>query len=117
VKTFLFRVTPAAALVALGWLAPSIEAAARALDDASAVRSRAVFYGDLNLRSEVGVARLHARIARAARSVCGGTTRSTLAETLSQSECRATAVADAVTSANHPLLTRYHAERMLLASR
>ncbi|WP_454886883.1 UrcA family protein [Sphingomonas oryzagri] len=53
-------------------LAAAVFASAPALAAAADGMSATVRFADLDLATDAGVATLHARVARAARSVCGG---------------------------------------------
>jgi len=87
------------AVVAVTLLVPVLKANAHSFDSLS-VQSREVFYGDLDLRSEAGLARLHARIVGAARIVCGDEGRTTIQMTNAVNDCRAQAISNAVSSVN-----------------
>ena len=64
---------------------------------AQTVPTATVAYGDLNVDSQAGRATLKARIVRAARTVCGGTSSVDLSERAAQMACFKTAFAGAMT--------------------
>jgi UrcA family protein len=115
VKSFMHRAASVAALVALTGLIPCIGTAATVF--AESVPTREVYYGDLDLDSKAGVTALQARLARAARQVCGGYERVRLEEASWQKQCREKAIADAVAAVNEPLLTQHYSKRVLLSAR
>jgi UrcA family protein len=71
--------------------------------DAFEQRSTKVNYSDLNLSTFAGARTLYQRISSAARTVCGEAGRR-LEEQLDWNRCYRSAIADAVTRVNSPLL-------------
>lgn len=76
----------AASAVALAFLVPTGAAHA---EDQDQVRSEAVFFGDLDLRTADGVETLDTRLNRAIKRVCGGSSNGPIGITRSVRECRA----------------------------
>jgi UrcA family protein len=70
-----------------------------------------VRYGDLDLNSAEGPARLHRRIRNAARSVCGGLESTTIGLRLRFRHCVADTIADAVEKVGNENLSIFHASR------
>ena len=71
-------------------------ATARATTPNTQPRSRTVSYADLNLHSQQGIARLHARIRAAAREVCDSDAPASLRAVARERACAAEAVARAL---------------------
>jgi UrcA family protein len=70
-----------------------------------------VRYGDLNLSNPEGVARLYARIRRAAGVVCGTAGGPTVDASRFRKDCRTKAIDDAVKSVNNRILTAMHQQK------
>lgn len=83
-------------------------ASTKNVDDA---RSVVVKYGDLNLDSRAGIARLHKRITHAAQSVCSPLETRILGLRDAYAECVADAIADGVAAVDNANLTQFHANR------
>ncbi len=115
-KTSLFRIT-AGTLLATSILFVGALQAAEISDNYVVVQTREVFYGDLDLQSEAGVARLHARIKGAAKSVCGDDGFAPIATYVAREKCRAKAIADAVSDVNVAQLTSKSLSEIELAHR
>jgi UrcA family protein len=85
------------------------------------LNSVVVKYGDLNLDSQLGIARLHKRITNAAQSVCDGLDIRSLGRQTAYKECVADAIDDGVAAVDNARLSQFHAERgkhqVLLSSR
>lgn len=79
---------------------------------AETIEQRVVQYGDLNLNSPQGVAKLYKRISSAARSVCGPSAPVSLSFIAAQRQCRAQAIAAAVQDVNNANLTAHHLQRI-----
>lgn len=90
--------------------------AALALSGIAAASSRhtesvVVRYGDLNLNSSVGVARLHKRIRNAAESVCGDLNSRVMGLRESYDQCVNEAVANGVAAVGNPNLSDFHSSK------
>lgn len=72
------------------------------------VKSEIVRYDDLRLISTVGAAVLYARIHAAAERACGGADDGQLASKVHHRNCVQSAVDQAVTDVNEPILTQYY---------
>jgi UrcA family protein len=96
-----------AAFVAAGTAAAEAPHGAAAHLDRQTV---AVRVDDLNLSSDAGAHAMYSRLREATRRVCGTPERD-LRRAAAVRDCRARALADAVTSANVPRLTALHAAR------
>jgi UrcA family protein len=70
-----------------------------------------VRYGDLNLSNPEGVARLYARIRRAAGVVCGMAGGPTVGISRSRNTCRTNAIDNAVRSVDNRILTAMHQQK------
>jgi UrcA family protein len=70
-----------------------------------------VRYGDLDLNSAEGPARLHRRIRNAAESVCGGLESTTIGLNVRFRQCVADTIADAVEKVGNDNLTILHASK------
>lgn len=82
---------------------------ARAEDRAQDTHSVAVHYADLDLRTEAGVAKLYARIGRAAKAACAAQSGSNaLTDFQVQRACKRDAMDRAVASADLAALTNWH---------
>ncbi|HUQ09702.1 MAG TPA: UrcA family protein [Steroidobacteraceae bacterium] len=85
------------------------------------LNSVVVRYGDLNLNSQAGVARLHKRISNAAESVCDQLDTRILGLRAAYEECVADAVASGVAAVDNASLNQFHATKgrhpVLLSSR
>jgi UrcA family protein len=85
------------------------------------LHSVVVKYGDLNLNSQLGIARLHKRISNAAESVCNQLETRLLGLRAAYEECVADALDDGVAAVDNPGLSQFHAARgrhqVLLSSR
>jgi UrcA family protein len=92
---------PVAALALSGF------AAAGSLDTYSVV----VRYGDLNLNSQAGVARLHKRIRNAAESVCSDLSTRILGLRDAYDLCVDEAVAKGIRDVANPNLTNFHVSK------
>jgi len=101
--TPLSRVTVATLLVTSTLFAGALQAA-EVNDNLLVIQTREVRYSDLDLKSEKGVARLHARIKGAAKAVCGDEGYSTIATYIARDKCREKAIADATNYVNVALL-------------
>jgi UrcA family protein len=97
----------APALAAAGILNSGLALSAATADSAPQI---AVRYGDLDLGTEDGAARLLRRISRAAAQVCPDAGRDLRLATVA-SECRAAAVARAVEAVHNLRLTALHATK------
>jgi UrcA family protein len=96
----LIKLLPVVAALAISGLAQ----ASRATDIPRVV----VKYGDLNLNSKAGVAKLHARIHRAADTVCTPLESRVLGLLSQHKACVNEAVAQSVAAVNNPQLSNYH---------
>ena len=80
-----------------------------------------VKFGDLNLDSQAGIARLHKRITNAAQSVCDGLDSRILSLQTAYKECVADAIDNGVAAVDNAGLSQFHAARVrhqvLLSSR
>ena len=85
------------------------------------LNSVVVRYGDLNLNSQAGVARLHKRIRNAAESVCDQLETRILGLQTAFKECVADAVDNGVAAVDNVNLNQFHAAKarhqVLLSSR
>lgn len=81
------------------------------LATAAPTNSVVVKYGDLNLNSQAGIARLHKRIANAAESVCNQLETRILSLQAAYKDCVNTAVADGVGAVDNANLSQYHARK------
>ncbi|HEX6639168.1 MAG TPA: UrcA family protein [Steroidobacteraceae bacterium] len=84
------------------------------------LNSVVVKYGDLNLNSQAGIARLHKRITNAAESVCNQLETRILGLSGAYQECVADAIANGVAAVDNANLTQFHAnkgKRTVLAAR
>jgi UrcA family protein len=77
----------------------------------SHVNSVVVRYGDLNLNSQAGIARLHKRLRNAAESVCSQLETTTLSLNEPYKKCVAGAVAGAVAKVGNENLSNFHAHK------
>jgi len=91
-------------LLPVAALALSSFAAAGSPDQNSVV----VRYGDLNLNSQVGVARLHKRIRNAAESVCSELNNRVLGLRDDYDACVSEAVTKGIADVANPNLTNFH---------
>jgi UrcA family protein len=83
-------------MIALLWGAPmTLQASAAEVD----THSLTVRYSDLDLKTEAGATALHARIARAAKAVCGPADSRALADAERVHACQANALAAAAPAA------------------
>jgi UrcA family protein len=73
--------------------------------------SKKVYYHDLNLANDRGVARLHGRIRRAARDVCGEDVWPTLGGSRAIKKCRDAATRNAMAQADQKIVL-YRAQRL-----
>jgi UrcA family protein len=83
------------------------------------VNSVVVKYGDLNLNSQAGIARLHKRISNAAKSVCNELDTRILGLRGAYEECVADAIDNGVAAVDNANLSQFHAARgkhLVLAS-
>jgi UrcA family protein len=96
-------VRPLALALVLGLLG----AAQASADEPAGIRVR---YGDLDLATSAGVHTLYARIAGAARTVCGFEGTALIEQSLWNS-CYRAAIGDAVAKVNSPLLTAVQSGR------
>ena len=102
-----------AAFVGLAGLVSTVEAGVLVVESVS----REVYYGDLDLDSDAGIATLQGRIEQAAEQVCGGNvTRLRLEEAIWVKECRVNAIADAVATVNRQKLSQLQAKKVLLTA-
>jgi UrcA family protein len=112
-KRFINRASAVAALVAITGLLSTVDASVLVVESVS----REVYYGDLNLNSDAGVATLHGRIRQAAEQVCGDkVARLRLEEAMWQKQCRMQAIADAVATVNVQKLSQLHAKKLLVTA-
>jgi len=85
------------------------------------LNSVVVRYGDLNLNSQAGIARLHKRISNAAESVCDQLETKILGVRDAYKECVSDAVANGVAAVDNASLSQFHASKgrhqVLLSSR
>lgn len=70
-----------------------------------------VHYGDLDLNTDAGSARLYRRIASAARQVCPDEFSRDLATVAASQKCQAVAIATAVQDVHSPMLAQVYAAR------
>lgn len=70
-----------------------------------------VKYGDLNLNSQAGIARLHKRISNAAESVCDQVETRILGLQGAYKECVETAIANGVAAVDNANLSQFHASK------
>ena len=75
------------------------------------VRSVVVKYGDLNLATQVGVARLHKRLHNAAESVCSPLNSHMLSRRDHYAECVADAVQRGIADVGNDNLSKYRTGR------
>lgn len=75
------------------------------------LNSVVVKYGDLNLNSQAGIARLHKRISNAAESVCNQLETRILGLKQAYQECVADAIANGIAAVDNANLTRFHANK------
>jgi UrcA family protein len=94
-------------LLPLAALALSSVATAGTTVDNSVV----VKYGDLNLNSQAGIARLHKRISNAAESVCDQLEIRTLDLRGAYDKCVDVAVANGVAAVDNASLSQFHASK------
>ena len=92
-------------------LLPLAALALSGLATAAPTNSVVVKYGDLNLNSQAGIARLHKRIANAAESVCDPLETRILSLQAAYKDCVNTAVADSVAAVDNASLSQYHAHK------
>lgn len=78
---------------------------------ASPVNSVVVKYGDLNLNSQAGIARLHKRISNAAESVCDQLDTRILSQQSAYKECVKSAVTDGIAAVDNANLSQFHASK------
>ena len=71
-------------------------------------KSEVVRFSDLNLSSDAGIRTLYKRIRQAARKVCAQANDSVHLEQKNFRACQDTAVANAVSKVNRPMLTAMH---------
>jgi len=70
-----------------------------------------VRFGDLNLNSSAGVAKLHKRLRNAAESVCGNLNSRLLGLNDAYDACVADSLANGVAAVGNPDLTDFHAAK------
>lgn len=75
------------------------------------VNSVVVRYGDLDLDSQAGIARLHKRIRNAAESVCGPLETRILGLREAYESCVDAALTDGIAAVGNPNLTQFHANK------
>ena len=92
-------------------LLPLAALALSGLATAAPANSVVVRYGDLNLDSQAGIARLHKRIANAAESVCDQLETRILGLQAAYKDCVNTAVADGVAAVDNANLSQYHVRK------
>lgn len=68
-----------------------------------------VKYGDLNLQSQAGIARLHKRISNAAESVCSQLDLPFLSVQAAYRECVAEAIEKGIAAVDNSNLSQFHA--------
>lgn len=68
-----------------------------------------VKYGDLNLASQAGIARLHKRISNAAESVCGQLESRIFGLQAAYRECVAEAIEKGIATVDNANLSQFHA--------
>ena len=78
---------------------------------ASPTNSVVVKYGDLNLNSQAGIARLHKRISNAAESVCDQHETRLLSLQSAYKECVNLALSDGVAAVDNAGLSQFHANK------
>lgn len=78
---------------------------------ASPANSVVVKFGDLNLNSQAGVARLHKRISNAAESVCDQLETRILGLQAAYKECVDSAVTNSVSAVDNTNLSQFHANK------
>ena len=92
-------------------LLPLAALALSGLATAAPTNSVVVRYGDLNLDSQAGIARLHKRIANAAESVCDTLETRILSLQAAYKDCVNTAVTEGVAAVDNAHLSQYHASK------
>lgn len=117
-KRLINRASAVAALVALAGLVSTVEAAGKVVI-VDSIPTREVFYGDLDLNTQEGLATLHGRIHQAAEQVCGISSliRVRLDEAMAQKQCRDKAIAGAFTAVNQAKVLQASKKVMLSAVR
>lgn len=85
--------------------------ATASIKNVDGARSVVVKYGDLDLKARADVARLHKRIANAAKSVCSHLETRGLGLREIYNECVADAIANGVNAVDSPNLTQFHLTR------
>lgn len=78
---------------------------------ASPTEGVVVRYGDLNLNSQAGIARLHKRISNAAESVCDQLETRILGLQAAYQQCVDQAVANGVAAVDNANLSQFHASK------
>jgi len=78
---------------------------------ASPSNSVVVKFGDLNLNSQAGIARLHKRISNAAESVCDQHETRILGLQTAYKECVESAVTNGVVAVDNANLSQFHATK------
>jgi UrcA family protein len=76
--------------------------------NAADLKSRTVFFHDLNVSSPAGAKVLYSRITTAAKQVCPGTGERGISANAKRQACIAAAVEKAVSDVNRPLLSALH---------
>lgn len=75
------------------------------------LNSVVVRYGDLNLNSQAGIARLHKRISNAAESACNQLETRILGLRSAYEQCVEEAIANGVAAVDNANLSQYHATK------
>lgn len=76
------------------------------------VNSVRVSYADLNLSTDAGISALYGRLQAAAKTVCGPAPRITeTLQFLDWSQCRRTALTNAIEKLDHPALSELHRQK------
>jgi len=80
------------------------------INDTRGVREERIQFGDLNLTNSVAITTLYARIANAAKHVCGDSDGKNLQVWAQERKCKGEAIRLAVHRVNHSALTAYWAK-------
>jgi len=114
-KRFINRASVVAVMVAMTGLVSSVQAEVVVIES---VPTREVFFGDLNLNSQAGIATLHGRIEQAAEEVCGFSSlnRVRLDEAVAQKRCLDKAISVAVSTVNRLQISQGQAKKLTLTA-
>ena len=113
-KRSIHRSTAVAAIAAVMGLVSTVEANVFVIDS---VPTREVYYGDLNLNTQTGLATLHGRIEQAAEQVCGfNLARLRLEEVMWARQCRDKAIADAVATVHQSQFSQLDGKTLVLSA-